>query len=143
MAALAGVWLVIGGLVRIFGAFVTGRGVGRQVLSGIVGVVVVIIGVACLRNLVTTVALLAAVVAVSWLLSGIAEAVMAAEAPHGSKGLLLAAGLLSIAIGFVFLFVPKLSLFTLVLTTGMGFLVTGLVQVVVGFRLRRSGADDA
>lgn len=142
MAALAGIWLVVGGLVRIFGAFVTGRGVGRQVLSGIVGVVVVLVGVACLRNLVTTVALLAAVVAVSWLLSGIAEAVMAAEAPHGSKGLLLAAGLLSIGIGFVFLFVPRLSLFALVLTTGMGFLVTGLVQVVVGFRLRRSGADS-
>jgi len=142
MAALAGIWLVVGGLVRIFGAFVTGRGVGRQVLSGIVGVIVVLIGVACLRNLVTTVALLAAVVAVSWLLSGIAEAVMAAEAPHGSKGLLLAAGLLSIGIGFVFLFVPRLSLFALVLTTGMGFLVTGLVQVVVGFRLRGSRAAD-
>jgi uncharacterized membrane protein HdeD (DUF308 family) len=113
------------------------------VLSGIVGVLVVLIGVACLRNLVTTVALLAAVVAVTWLLSGIAEAVMAAEASRGSRGLLLAAGLLSIAIGFVFLFVPRLSLFTLVVLTGAGFLVTGLMQIVVGFRLRRSGSDDA
>ena len=139
MAALAGIWLVIGGLVRIFTAFVSGRGVGRQVLSGVVGVVLVLIGAACLRNLVTTVALLAAVVAVSWLLSGIAEAVMAAEAKRGSRGPLLAAGLISIAIGFVFLVVPRLSLFTLIVTTGMGFIVTGLVQVVVGVRMRRGG----
>jgi uncharacterized membrane protein HdeD (DUF308 family) len=140
MAAMAGIWLVIGGLVRIFGAFVTGRGVGRQVLSGIVGVLLVLIGAACLRNLVTTVALLAAVVAVTWLLSCIAEAVMAAEASHGSRAMLLAAGLVSIAIGLVFLIVPRLSLVALVLMTGAGFVVTGLLQVVVGLRLRRADA---
>jgi uncharacterized membrane protein HdeD (DUF308 family) len=138
IAALAGIWLVLAGLVRIFSAFVTGRGVGRQVLSGIVGVVLVLIGAACLRDLVRTVELLAVVVAVTWLLSGIAEVVMAAEAKRGgSRGMLLAAGLISIVIGLVFLFVPRFSLGALILTTGLGFVVTGAMQVAVGLQLRR------
>jgi uncharacterized membrane protein HdeD (DUF308 family) len=141
IAALAGIWLVIAGLVRIFSAFVSGRGVGRQVLSGIVGVVLVIIGAACLRDLVTTVALLAVAVAVTWLLSGIAELVMAVETTGRSRGMLLVAGLLSIAIGLVFLFVPRFSLYALVVTTGIGFIVTGAFQMVIGFHLRRAARD--
>jgi uncharacterized membrane protein HdeD (DUF308 family) len=140
MAALVGIWLVIGGLVRIFTAFGSGRGVGRQILSGIVGVVIVVIGAACLRDLVRTVAVLALVVAVTWLLTGVAETAMAADASAGSRVMLLCAGLVSIVLGFVFLFVPRLSLSALVLTTGMGFIATGAIQVVVGIQLRR-GAD--
>ncbi|GAA0916309.1 HdeD family acid-resistance protein [Virgisporangium aurantiacum] len=143
MAALAGLWLLLGGLVRIFSAFVSGRGVGRQMLSGIVGVVLVIVGVACLRDLVRTVELLAVVVAVTWLLSGIAEVVMAADAKRGgSRVALLATGLISIVLGLVFLFVPRFSLGVLVLMTGLGFILTGAMQVVVGLQLRRSGPES-
>jgi uncharacterized membrane protein HdeD (DUF308 family) len=137
MAALAGLWLLLGGLMRIFNAFVAGGGVGRQVLSGIVGVVLVLGGAFCLRNIVTTVSLLALVVAVTWLLSGIAEMVMAFEATGSNRRWLVALGIVSLAIGLVFLVTPELSLYTLVLTTGMGFIVTGAIQVVFGINLRR------
>jgi uncharacterized membrane protein HdeD (DUF308 family) len=137
MAALAGLWLVLGGLMRIFNAFVAGGGVGRQVLSGIVGVVLVLGGAFCLRNIVTTVSLLALVVAVTWLLSGIAEMVMAFEASGSSRMWLLALGIVSIVIGLIFLLTPSLSLYTLVLTTGTGFIVTGAIQVVFGVKLRK------
>jgi uncharacterized membrane protein HdeD (DUF308 family) len=137
MAALAGLWLVLGGLMRIFNAFVAGGGVGRQVLSGIVGVVLVLGGAFCLRNIVTTAALLALVVAVTWLLSGIAEMVMAFEATGGNRMWLIVLGVVSLVIGLVFLITPELSLYTLVLTTGMGFIVTGAIQVVFGINLRR------
>lgn len=141
IAALAGLWLLFGGLVRIFSAFVSGRGVGRQMLSGVVGVVLVIVGAACLRDLVRTVELLAVVVAVTWLLSGIAEVVMAADAKRGaSRVALLATGLISIMLGLAFLFVPRFSLGVLVLMTGLGFIVTGALQVAVGLQLRRSAS---
>jgi uncharacterized membrane protein HdeD (DUF308 family) len=139
LAWLAGVWVVISGLVRIFGAFVTGRGVGRQVLSGIVGVVLVLIGAACLRDLVRSVALLSVVVAMTWLLSGIAEAVMSVDAKGRTRTALAVIGVVSILIGLAFLFVPELSLFVLVVMTGLGFVATGALQIVVGFQLRRPG----
>jgi len=141
MAALAGVWLVLGGLIRIFTAFIASGGVGRQVLSGIVGVVLVLGGAFCLRNIVTTVSLLAVVVAVTWLLSGIAELVMAFEANGANRNWLLVMGIVSLAIGLIFLLAPRLSLAALVLTTGMGFIVTGAIQVVFGFNLRRHRGD--
>jgi uncharacterized membrane protein HdeD (DUF308 family) len=139
LAWLAGIWVMISGLVRIFGAFVTGRGVGRQVLSGIVGVVLVLIGAACLRDLVKSVALLSVVVAMTWMLSGIAEVVMSVDAKGRARTALLAIGVLSIVIGLAFLVVPELSLFVLVVMTGLGFIATGALQVVVGFQLRRPG----
>jgi uncharacterized membrane protein HdeD (DUF308 family) len=111
------------------------------VLSGVVGVVLVVIGAVCLRNLIATVAVLALVVAVTWLLTGVAEMAMAADASAGSRALLLCAGLVSIVLGFVFLFVPRFSLHALVLATAMGFIATGAIQIVVGVQLRR-GADD-
>lgn len=139
LAWLAGVWVMISGLMRIFGAFVTGRGIGRQVLSGIVGVVLVLIAVACLRDLVKSVALLSVVVAMTWLLSGIAETVMAVDAKGRTRTGLIVIGVVSILIGLAFLFVPELSLFVLVVMTGLGFIATGALQVVVGFQLRRAG----
>ena len=144
LAWLAGIWVVIAGLMRIFGAFVTGRGVGRQVLSGIVGVVLVLIGAACLGDLVRSVELLSVVVAMTWLLSGIAETVMSVDAKGRRRTALAVVGVVSIGIGLAFLFVPKLSLFVLVLMTGLGFITTGALQIVVGFQLRRpDDADDA
>jgi uncharacterized membrane protein HdeD (DUF308 family) len=82
------------------------------------------------------VSLLALVVAVTWLLSGIAEMVMAFEASGGNRTWLIVLGIVSIAIGLIFLLTPRLSLYTLVLTTGMGFIVTGAIQVVLGWKLR-------
>ena len=69
---------MVAGAARVLGAFVSERGIGRQVLSGTVGVVLLIGGVACLRNVAKGV------------LIGIAEIVFAvrtrriAALPHGS-----------------------------------------------------------
>jgi Short repeat of unknown function (DUF308) len=50
LGVLIGIWLTVAGAACVLGAFVSKRGIGRQVLSGTVGVVLLIGGVACLRN---------------------------------------------------------------------------------------------
>ena len=76
-----------------------------------------------------------------FILSGIAEMVMAFEANGANRNWLLVMGIVSLAIGLIFLLAPRLSLAALVLTTGMGFIVTGAIQVVFGFNLRRHRGD--
>lgn len=137
MAAFVGVWLVIAGVARVFSAFMSGRGAGAQVLSGIIGVLLILGGIACLRNLVTALAVLATMVALTWLLSGLSE-IMIAFAVRGSvRGWLIALGVVSTLIGFAFAIWPGLSLATLVLLTSIGAIVVGAGQVAFAFQLRK------
>jgi uncharacterized membrane protein HdeD (DUF308 family) len=137
MAVLVGIWLLLAGIVRIIGAFLPGRGVGRQVLSGIVGVVLVIGGVACLRDLANGLAILAFLVALTWLFSGLSELVVAFQATGAFRLGLGLLGVLSIVAGLVFVFTPNLSLAVLVLMTGISAIVIGLGELVVAFQLRK------
>lgn len=144
MAVLVGCWLLLAGFVRIVGAFLPSGSIGRNVLSGVVGLLLVIAGSLCLRDLVTALDVLALMVALTWLFSGLAETTLALQANGATKGWLLVVGLLSVAIGFVFLFVPRLSLASLILFTGISALVLGAGELVVAFQLRtanrRSGS---
>jgi uncharacterized membrane protein HdeD (DUF308 family) len=129
--------LLLAGIVRIVGAFLPGRGAGRQVLSGIVGVVLVIGGVACLRDLANGLAILAFLVALTWLFSGLSELAIAFQATGASRLWLGLLGVLSIVAGLVFVFTPNLSLAVLVLMTGISAIVIGLGELVLAFQLRK------
>jgi uncharacterized membrane protein HdeD (DUF308 family) len=145
VAVLVGIWLLLAGLARIVGAFVWRRGLGRQLLSGIVGIVLVIGGVACLRDLAKGGAVLAFLIALVWILSGIAELVVAQEAGTWARRWLIVLGIASLVVGFVFVFSPALTLAVMVLLTGLSALVIGAAQVLFAFRWRRllTGAPSA
>jgi uncharacterized membrane protein HdeD (DUF308 family) len=138
LAVLVGIWLLLAGTLRIVGAFLPGRGVGRQVLSGIVGVIVFIGGVVCLRNLVTALAVLALIVSLSWLFSGLSATLMAFQATGATRAGLLIVGILSIIVGLVFLFVPGLTLAAVVLLVGISAIVIGAGELVLAFQLRKA-----
>lgn len=137
VAVMVGLWLLLTGFARIVGAFVWRRGVGRQVLSGIVGILLVIGGVACLRDLTKGAAVLAFVIALMWILSGIAELVVAQEAGTWARRWLIVLGVASLVVGFVFVFSPGLTLAVMALLTGLSALVIGAVQVLFALRWRR------
>ena len=137
MAAFAGVWLLIAGVARIIGAFWPGGGLGRNILSGIVGIIALIAGLVCLRGLADRLTVLALLFAVTWILSGLAG-ILAGIRRTGPAGLgLVVVGLLSLVAGVVFLLTPDLSLRMLVLLTGISSLVVGLAEVVLALVLRR------
>jgi uncharacterized membrane protein HdeD (DUF308 family) len=138
MAAMAGIWLLLSGLARIVAAFLPGpRSIGGQLFSGIVGVVVLIAGVLCLRNLVTRLAVLALFFAIAWLLAGLTELLLALQHTGPARVVLIVVGLLSVAAGIVFMVTPHLSLATLVVLTGVSSLVVGFGEVVLALALRR------
>ncbi|MEV4641456.1 DUF308 domain-containing protein [Actinoplanes sp. NPDC049548] len=145
MAALAGVWLLVAGIARIIGAFLPGSGgsIGRHVLSGIVGIVVLIGGLICLRDLVSRLAVLALLFAVTWILSGLTEILLGLQRTGPARAGLLAVGLLSVAAGIAFLLMPDLSLASLVLLTGISSLVVGLGEVALAMVLRKGRAKHA
>jgi uncharacterized membrane protein HdeD (DUF308 family) len=141
VAVLVGLWVLLAGIARILGAFLPGRGVGRQVLSGIVGVLLVIAGVACLRDLVKALALLAVIIALAWMFGGLAWIVLAAQTTGATRGLLLAVGILSIGVGVLVVALPELSLTALVYLTAATAIVVGAGELGVAFQLRRAPSE--
>ncbi|TDO31473.1 HdeD family acid-resistance protein [Paractinoplanes brasiliensis] len=138
MAAMVGIWLFLAGLARILLAFLPSSGsVASHVLSGIVGIVVLIGGLLCLRDLVTRLAVLALIFSTTWILTGLAGVLAGLQATGSRRAALLVAGLLTMVLGGILLFVPSLSLGSLVLLTGLGSLIAGLAEVVLAFVLRR------
>jgi uncharacterized membrane protein HdeD (DUF308 family) len=137
VAVMVGIWLLLAGIARIVGAFVWRRGLGRQLLSGIVGILLVIGGVACLRDLAKGAAVLAFLIALVWILSGIAELVIAQETGTWARRWLIVVGAASLVVGFVFVFTPELTLAVMALLAGLSALVIGAAQVLFAFRWRR------
>jgi uncharacterized membrane protein HdeD (DUF308 family) len=138
MAALVGIWLFLAGLARILFAFLPSSGsIAHHLLSGVVGIVVLIGGLLCLRDLVTRLAVLALIFATTWILTGLATVVAGCQTSGSRRAALLVVGSLAIVVGAVFLFMPGLSLGLLVLLTGAGSLIVGLAEIVLAFVLRR------
>jgi uncharacterized membrane protein HdeD (DUF308 family) len=141
VAVLVGIWVLLSGIARILDAFLPGRSLGRHLLSGIVGVLLVIAGVACLRELVNALALLAFVIALTWIFSGLAGIVLALQTTGTARAWLLAIGILSVGIGVVFLVVPELSLTALLYLTAVSAIVVGIGELGVAFQLRKVSID--
>jgi uncharacterized membrane protein HdeD (DUF308 family) len=140
LGVLVGIWLLVIGVTRILGAFSSERGISRQVLSGTVGVILLIGGVACLRNVAKGVLVLAFLIALTWVLSGVAELAIAFRATGSTRMWLILLAVVSIAIGLVFLLWPSLSLTTIVVMTGISGLVIGIGEIAFAFQMRRSAA---
>ena len=137
-AVLVGIWLITLGVSRLFSAFmyVPGTTTGQHVLSGVAGVLYLIGGAICLRHLVVSLALIAAFVALQWLLTGIADIAFAMRHEGGERVWLIIAGVLSLLLGVIFLSLPALSLSFFLVFTAVTALIVGIGQIVVGVRLR-------
>lgn len=137
-AILVGVWLITLGVSRLFSAFMYAPGTttGQHVLSGVAGVLYLIGGAICLRHLIFSLAVIAAFVALQWLLTGIADIAYAMQHEGGQRVWMTIAGILSLLLGVVFLSLPGLSLSFFLVFTAVTALIVGIGQIVVGFRLR-------
>ncbi|HEX6681590.1 MAG TPA: DUF308 domain-containing protein [Candidatus Limnocylindrales bacterium] len=126
VAALLGVWLVLVGILRIVQAF-TGKGHSRnsRILTGVSGLLYTVVGAVCLRDLFTTVNLLAVIVGLVWMVGGVAE--IAWRKRHS-----VILGVFGIAAGVVVLVWPEISLTIMAIVAGAWLVVLGVVQLVLG-----------
>jgi uncharacterized membrane protein HdeD (DUF308 family) len=142
VAVLFGLNLLVDGFMRVLQAILSpAESVAARVLYGLLGIVSVVIGVLCLRNLLQTVAVLVLLVGLSWLIAGIIELVVALSSGPPSRwtartALDLGTGVVALLAGAVVLAYPKVSLGTLVVLLGASLLVYGAVSIMNAFRLR-------
>lgn len=140
-AVLFGLWLLVHGVRRIAEAVMaTWANPGARALASIIGVLFVVAGVLCLRDLLVSLAVVVTLIGVTWLVAGIFELAGAISGPGTAAERVMSAvlpGALSILGGIAVLVWPSISLITFVYVTGIWLIVMGLVQVYLVVRARR------
>ncbi|MBM2622004.1 DUF308 domain-containing protein [Actinoplanes sp. LDG1-06] len=138
-AAIFGVWLLVHGVINIMQALTSDREDGAaRALTAVVGVLFVVAGVICLRNVVVSLIVIATLIGISWLIGGITGVVNAFAGGYDATGRLVVGllGAVTILGGLVVLFWPGPSLATIVWLTGIWLLVMGVIQLVLVLRHR-------
>jgi uncharacterized membrane protein HdeD (DUF308 family) len=141
IAVLFGIQLVVAGIFRFVAAFaVDEESGGMRVLLALLGVLSLIVGLYALRHLQVTIAALALLLGIFWIVNGAVET-FAALSHRGmqGRGWTIFMGLLSIVAGIVVLVYPAISLATLAIVLGFWLLVYGIMEIVLAFRLRSAG----
>lgn len=144
LSILIGIWLVIAGVVRIMQAIFVpeGRSGGVRVMVAIGGLLYLLAGALCLRHPSFTVAVLAAIIGISWLIVGVVEIFAAFH--KGVSGWYRAGtitlGVVSIIGALVVLIWPGITLQVIIWLAGLWLLILGVIQVIMGIRASRAGA---
>ena len=141
VAVLFGIQLVVAGIFRFVAAFASDdESGGTRVLLALLGVLSFIVGLYALRHILITVAALALLLGIFWIVNGAVE-VFTALSHRGmqGRGWTIFMGLLSVVAGVVVLVYPGISLATLAIVLGFWLLVFGIMEIVLAFRLRSVG----
>jgi uncharacterized membrane protein HdeD (DUF308 family) len=141
IAVLFGIQLVVAGIFRFVAALAADEeSGGARALLALLGVLSFIVGLYALRNVLVTIAALALLLGIYWIVNGAVEtfAALSHKGMHG-RGWTIFMGLLSVVAGVVVLVYPSISLATLAVVLGFWLLVYGIMEIVLAFRLRSVG----
>ena len=143
VAVLFGIQLVVAGIFRFIAALAADEASGgSRALLALLGVLSFIVGLYALRNVLVTIAALALLLGIFWIVNGAVEA-FAALSHRGmqGRGWTVFMGLLSVVAGVVVLVYPGISLATMAVVLGFWLLVYGIMEIVLAFRLRSAGQE--
>ena len=145
IAVLFGIQLMVTGIYRFVAAFEAGEAAGgNPVLLALLGVLSFIVGLYAVRHILLTVAALALVLGIFWIVNGIIEVFTAlSDRESPSRGWTIFMGLLSIVAGVFVLVYPGISLATLAVLLGGWLLVLGVMEIALAFRIRAVGHTAA
>jgi uncharacterized membrane protein HdeD (DUF308 family) len=138
VALLFGLQLFVGGVFALVRTF-TRSGEGSRALSGLLGILGILVGIFVLRHLFETVVVLVVLLGVYWVLHGIIEVVVALDHKGmPGRGVNIVMGLLGFIAGIVVLSWPAPTLLVLVWVLGIWLIIYGLIGIAGAFMVRRS-----
>jgi uncharacterized membrane protein HdeD (DUF308 family) len=139
LAVLFGCYLVITGILGLVEGISEHQADGFSRAAYIVlGVLGVLLGLFCLRRIDVTVALLAFLLGVFWIMRGILDLSIAMSRSDAySNGLRAFTGVLSLIAGIIVLCWPAISLYTLLVFAGIWLMIYGVSLGYLGYRLHR------
>jgi uncharacterized membrane protein HdeD (DUF308 family) len=138
VAVLFGIELIFAGIYRFVAALASDDETGgTRVLLALLGVLSFIVGLYALRHILVSIAALALLLGIFWIVNGFVE-VFTALSHKGmpARGWTIFTGALSVVAGIVVMSAPGISLVTLAVVLGIWLMILGVLQIVLAFRLR-------
>lgn len=128
VAVLLGLQLIVAGIFRIVTAFAQDAESGAaRALFLVLGLLLIIAGVLCLRAPVRTVGILVLLFGLTWVVSGVIEMF---QAFGGGGGRAFLFGLISLLAGIVVLFYPVTSVVVMIWLFGIALVAIGIAAIV-------------
>ena len=139
IAVLFGIHLIIYGVFRIIQSLAASDAAGGErmlfALSGVLGLVV---GVLCLRNVLQAVEVIALLLGLFWLVGGVLQIIAAAGRADRSRAVNVVVGVLSAVAGVLVLAYPDITLLTLAVILGIWLIILGVLGIAEGMALRKT-----
>jgi uncharacterized membrane protein HdeD (DUF308 family) len=137
IGALFGIYLLVSGIMQLVAAFGTHLDASLRVLAFISGAISILLGLFCFRGAFESILLLAVWIGIAWLFRGIAQIAAASSDPAmPARGWQLFAGVVGVLAGVVVLASPFSSIHILTVFAGIWLLITGVVEIATGLRIR-------
>jgi uncharacterized membrane protein HdeD (DUF308 family) len=140
LALIAGINLMLLGVLALIEAFGGDRDAGARVLAAILGILGIIAGLVVIRRPGESLLAIVVILGIWFVVSGIVDFIRAFATLEGRAFRLMMA-LADIILGALILALPKLSLATLAILVGIAFVIRGVVSIVRGFALRRAAKE--
>lgn len=135
IAAFLGILLIVSGVFHMARGLDTGE--AHRSWTVVVGILFVVVGVILLRHLDLTLALIAFLIGLIWMVQGMTLLVAGfADAALPARAWVVLFGGVSLVAGIVVISVPVASLVALAVLLGVWFIVLGCLQVAVALVLR-------
>jgi uncharacterized membrane protein HdeD (DUF308 family) len=142
LALIAGINLMLLGILALIESFGGDRDAGDRVLAGVIGILGLIAGLVVIRRPGESLLALVVIIGVWLVVTGIVDFIRAFSRLE-NRALRLLAALVDVILGILILALPKLSLGTLAILVGLAFLIRGVVAVFGGIGLRRAAGAAA
>ena len=138
-AILLGTWLFVSGLFRMVASIAESKDHDpTRALIALLGLLSVVVGLLFLRQTNETVATLAFLIGLFWIVGGIIEAFSAySHRDTAGRGFRIFIGLLGFVAGVVTVVVPSITLDTLAAIMGIWLAIYGVLQIATAIVLRR------
>jgi uncharacterized membrane protein HdeD (DUF308 family) len=139
IAVLIGAWLFVSGIFRLVEAIADREDSGGfRVAVALLGVVSILFGLYIMRNVGKSLALIALLIGIFWVVGGIIEFIVAiSHKGMPGRGWRIFMGVLGFVAGVIVLEQPAISLVALTWVMGIWFIVYGIMEVVVSLQVRK------
>jgi len=137
ISVLIGILFVIGGIIHLIR--VLDHNEPHRVWLGIAGLLLIVIGIICIRHLHLTQAALALIIGIAWIVQGVIALIAGiGGGSRQGRGWWIFFGLVSLAAGIVVAADPSTSITVLAILVGIWFAVMGALEIVGAFILRHA-----
>lgn len=140
LAVLLGIAAIVSGIFHLIRTF--DQAAPHRLWLGISGLLFIAFGVVLIRHLHLTLAIIALLVAISWIIQGTAGLMSAFSGPREGAAWWGVFGFVSLIAGIVVVAVPESSVTVLAVLAGIWLVVLGLLQVVAALVLQQAASAD-